>query len=284
MRLRTFLAAGAVACAALASAAQAQDRPTSAWSALTEADFDMLGKALTELKAGRFFFEPSAELVEVVASDAIRLCDEGLAMEIDVDSMLVPARDGTPASEDFSDFLVTPCFIPQIVYPSTFGYRTDMVGDTPPKDVCPVFDLENYPGKRSLEKRPINNANPYNPAFDSGARQRILKLLLGFGRVRALHLPFADGLPCRPAPEPPGPPSSQPDWYAGAAESESGGNAGVQISVEATAGQNLCRVFPPAYLLPFWGQNPEFCFRVLVADGCFCELETGFIFCPCLAL
>ena len=71
--------------------------------------------------------------------------------------MLAAAPDGTPASEDFGDFLVTPCFIPQIVYSTTFGYRTDMVGDTPPKDVCAVFDLENYPGKRSLEKRPINN-------------------------------------------------------------------------------------------------------------------------------
>jgi putative spermidine/putrescine transport system substrate-binding protein len=32
-----------------------------------------------------------------------------------------------------------------------------MVGDTPPTDVCAVFDLEAYPGKRALEKRPINN-------------------------------------------------------------------------------------------------------------------------------
>ena len=52
---------------------------------------------------------------------------------------------------------MTPCFVPQIVYSTTFGYRTDLVGDTPPKNVCAVFDLENYPGKRSLEKRPINN-------------------------------------------------------------------------------------------------------------------------------
>ena len=32
-----------------------------------------------------------------------------------------------------------------------------MVGDTPPTDVCAVFDTEAYPGKRSLEKRAINN-------------------------------------------------------------------------------------------------------------------------------
>jgi len=32
-----------------------------------------------------------------------------------------------------------------------------MVGDTPPTSICAMFDLEAYPGKRSLEKRPINN-------------------------------------------------------------------------------------------------------------------------------
>jgi putative spermidine/putrescine transport system substrate-binding protein len=97
------------------------------------------------------------DVVDVVASDAIRLCDEGLAMEIDVDEMLAPADDGTPASEDFGDLLISDCYIPQIVYSTTVGYRTDMVGDTPPTDICAIFDTETYPGQRSLEQRPIGN-------------------------------------------------------------------------------------------------------------------------------
>ncbi|MDF2234283.1 extracellular solute-binding protein [Albimonas sp. CAU 1670] len=99
------------------------------------------------------------DLVDVVASDAIRLCDEGLAEEIDFDSELASAPDGTSASEDFGDMIVSECFIPQIVYSTTFGYRTDVAewNGKAPDDICDVFDLENFPGKRSLEKRPINN-------------------------------------------------------------------------------------------------------------------------------
>jgi putative spermidine/putrescine transport system substrate-binding protein len=78
-------------------------------------------------------------------------------MEIDADEMLAEAPDGTSAEDDFGDLLVSDCFIPQIVYSTTFGYRTDMVGDTPPTKICDVFDTEAYPGKRALEKRPINN-------------------------------------------------------------------------------------------------------------------------------
>lgn len=116
-------------------------------------------EAVAKLRAMNEAGNITWDLVDVVASDAIRLCDEGLAMEIDHDDDLAEAPDGTPASDDFGDLIVSDCFIPQIVYSTTFGYRTDMVPDgvEPPNDICDVFDLETYPGKRALEKRPINN-------------------------------------------------------------------------------------------------------------------------------
>lgn len=114
-------------------------------------------EAVAKLRAMAEAGNTTWDVVDVVAADAMRLCDEGLAMEIDADTQLAPAPDGTLASEDFGNLLVSECFIPQIVYSTTFGYRTDLVGDTPPTTVCDVFDLETYPGQRSLEKRPIGN-------------------------------------------------------------------------------------------------------------------------------
>lgn len=99
------------------------------------------------------------DLVDVEAADALRLCDEGLALEIDADEVLAAAPDGTSATEDFGDTLVSDCFIPQIAFSTTFGYRTDLVpeGVDPPTDACAVFDLETYPGRRSLNRRPVGN-------------------------------------------------------------------------------------------------------------------------------
>tara|TARA_R110002153_G_scaffold116886_2_gene260794 strand:+ start:3380 stop:4477 length:1098 start_codon:yes stop_codon:yes gene_type:complete len=114
-------------------------------------------EAVAKLRAMNEAGNVTWDVVDVVASDAIRLCDEGLAEVIDPDTDLAPAPDGTSASDDFGDLLVSECYIPQIVYSTTFGYRTDKVGDTPPTDICAVFDTETYPGKRALEKRPINN-------------------------------------------------------------------------------------------------------------------------------
>lgn len=96
------------------------------------------------------------DLVDVTASDAIRLCNEGVAMKIDHDKVLAPAPDGTPASQDFGQTMISDCFIPEIVYSTTIGYRRDKV-PKPPTGLCDVFDLRQFPGKRALEKRPINN-------------------------------------------------------------------------------------------------------------------------------
>ncbi|MFK7751756.1 MAG: extracellular solute-binding protein [Sedimentitalea sp.] len=118
---------------------------------------DSSAEAVSKLRAMSEAGNVTWDVVDVVAADALRLCDEGLAMEIDPDTMLAAAPDGTSARDDFGELLVGDCFIPQIVYSTTFGYRTDLVGDTPPTSVCAVFDTDAYPGKRSLEKRPIAN-------------------------------------------------------------------------------------------------------------------------------
>ncbi|KIC10385.1 spermidine/putrescine ABC transporter substrate-binding protein [Leisingera sp. ANG-M1] len=95
------------------------------------------------------------DLVDAVAADSMRLCDEGLAEELDHDEVLAAAPDGTSATEDFGDLIVSDCFVPQIVYSTTFGYRTDLIDQ--PDTVCAIFDTEKYPGKRSLQRRPIDN-------------------------------------------------------------------------------------------------------------------------------
>ena len=116
-------------------------------------------EAVAKLRAMNEAGSVTWDLVDAEAADAIRLCDEGLAMEIDHDAVLAAAPDGTSASDDFGGTISSDCFIPQIVFSTTFGYRTDMVpeGVEAPTSACDVFNLEKYPGKRALNKRPIAN-------------------------------------------------------------------------------------------------------------------------------
>ena len=70
---------------------------------------DSAPEAVAKLRAMNEVNNVTWDLVDAVASDAIRLCDEGLAVPIDADKDLAPAPDGTPASEDFGDLLVSEC-------------------------------------------------------------------------------------------------------------------------------------------------------------------------------
>lgn len=116
-----------------------------------------LAKLRAQIETGNLTWD----LVDMVASDAILACDEGLVEEIDPDSWLAAAPDGTPASADFLpgtlDVGDTNCFVPLIIYSTTFGYRTDAFGGRVPTSLADFFDLENFPGKRSLERSPANN-------------------------------------------------------------------------------------------------------------------------------
>ncbi len=119
---------------------------------------DSASGALAKLRAQIEAKNVTWDLVDVVASDAILACDEGLAEVINHDKDLAAAPDGTKASKDFfKGTIVSDCFIPQIVYSTTFGYRTDAFGGKKMTTLKDVFDLKGFPGKRALEKKPINN-------------------------------------------------------------------------------------------------------------------------------
>ena len=122
---------------------------------------DSAAEGLAKLRAQVESGKVTWDIVDMVAADAIVACDEGLLEQVDPDSWLAAAPDGTPASKDFFAGTLTiggtNCFIPQIVYSTTFGYRTDAFKGRQPSTVADVFDLKTFPGKRALEKKPIAN-------------------------------------------------------------------------------------------------------------------------------
>lgn len=120
-----------------------------------ESSNEAVAKLRAQFEAGNVTWD----LVDVEGPDSQRLCDEGLAAPIDFDTALAAGADGSTPTADFGPSLINECFIPQIVFSTTFGYRTDVAewNGAVPTSLCDVFDIEKFPGKRSLEKRPKKN-------------------------------------------------------------------------------------------------------------------------------
>ncbi|MBC7139150.1 MAG: ABC transporter substrate-binding protein [Defluviimonas sp.] len=92
----------------------------------------------------------TVDVADVEYADSIRLCDEGLLEEIDP-SILPPAPDGTPATEDFLPGALTDCAVASIVFSTVYAYDTTKFPEGP-TTMADFFDLEKFPGKRGMRK------------------------------------------------------------------------------------------------------------------------------------
>ena len=112
---------------------------------------------LAEVRAQTEAGNVTWDLVDVVMSDAITGCDEGLFDEIDHDAILAKGSDDSAPTADFIEGSLSDCFIPLIVYSTVFAYNTKAFPDNPPASIADVFDLEKFPGKRGMQKVPTYN-------------------------------------------------------------------------------------------------------------------------------
>jgi len=80
---------------------------------------DSASEGMSKLRAQMETGNLTWDVIDMIASDSITACDEGLLEDIDPAEWLAPAPDGTPAAEDFFAGTLTVgdtnCFIPQSV-------------------------------------------------------------------------------------------------------------------------------------------------------------------------
>ena len=133
-------------------------------------------EAVAKLRAMNEAGNITWDLVDVEAADAIRLCDEGLAMEIDHDEMLAAGNDGSSASDDFGDSIISDCFIPQIVFSTTASgalFSTAAAG-APLGSVVPLAPSQ---ARRETLKR--------TPAIEASEQVRVARRRENIGRKLA---------------------------------------------------------------------------------------------------
>jgi putative spermidine/putrescine transport system substrate-binding protein len=89
------------------------------------------------------------DIVENDSMTTMSSCAEGIVEKIDWDKLGLK-RD------DFISADASECVVPSILYATVLAYDTTKVKE-PPTSISAIFDLEKFPGKRGLEKRPFVN-------------------------------------------------------------------------------------------------------------------------------
>ena len=97
------------------------------------------------------------DVVDMLLSDAIRGCREGLLEEIDP-SLLSPAPDGTPATQDFIEGTLRDCGVGTVIWSTVVAYDPERFTEKQrPKTIEDFFDVERFPGIRGLQNTPRVN-------------------------------------------------------------------------------------------------------------------------------
>jgi putative spermidine/putrescine transport system substrate-binding protein len=132
------------------SQVEAYHKPFAAATGVTVNSVDADNPA-TPIKAQVEANNVTIDVASVEIADAVRLCDEGLVVEIDA-STLPAAPDGTPATDDFIAGTLTDCMIPTDVFATAIAYDTTKFPNGGPTTIADFFDTEGFPGKRGLKK------------------------------------------------------------------------------------------------------------------------------------
>ncbi len=117
--------------------------------------FEDYGGGVAEMKAQVEAGNILWDVVDIEVIDLERACAEGYLEVID-QSVLPDGDDGTPAADDFiGDALANECGVGNIVWSVVFAVNTE--NGEGPKTIEDFFDIEKFPGKRGLRKRPQVN-------------------------------------------------------------------------------------------------------------------------------
>ncbi len=117
---------------------------------------DEYNGGLAQVRAQAETGNVSWDVVDMEAGDALLGCDEGLLETVDYEALL-PAPDGTPASEDFLDVFDVECGAKNIVYSTVYAYNDTLFPEMKPATMADFFDLGKFPGRRGMRRAP--NAN-----------------------------------------------------------------------------------------------------------------------------
>lgn len=94
------------------------------------------------------------DVLDMTEPDALAACEQGLLEPLDPQS-LAPAPDGTPANKDFLSGAFFECGVVHIVYATVLAYDNRAFPGEKPHTVSDFFDVERFPGKRALRRKPI---------------------------------------------------------------------------------------------------------------------------------
>ena len=108
---------------------------------------------LSQLRAQVEAGAVSWDVIDLEGPQVRVACDEGLIEPIDILD-LPPGPDGIAAEDDFAPGTLYECGVGSVFYATMVAYHPDAFGEIKPSKLEDFFDLEQFPGRRGVQRSP----------------------------------------------------------------------------------------------------------------------------------
>ncbi|MCV9999479.1 ABC transporter substrate-binding protein [Pararhizobium sp. YC-54] len=130
-----------------------------------------LGELRAQVESGNVTWDA----VDMEAQDLVRACDDGL-LEPLTDVVLPKSGDGSDGAADFIKGTLNDCGVGTIVWSTVVAFNSEMFQGKKPSKIADFFDVDRFPGKRGLMKKP-QSALEWALVADGIADQDVYKVL-----------------------------------------------------------------------------------------------------------
>ena len=131
---------------------EAYHKPFSAKTGIQVNSVDYNG-GLAELRAQVESGNVDWDAVDLESQDLQLACNEGLIEKIDR-GIIEPGADGSPPDKDFLPGTLHECGVGTAIWSNVVAYNTTSFPGEKPSKIADFFDVQRFPGKRAISKRP----------------------------------------------------------------------------------------------------------------------------------
>ncbi len=115
------------------------------------------------------------DVVDLNVFEAVAGCDEGI-LEVIEPSLLPPGPNGEAAEDDFLPDTNTECGVGTVLFSTVYAYNREILTGPPPTTIADFFDLERFPGRRGMNRKPDVNLE-FALMADGVPKERIYDVL-----------------------------------------------------------------------------------------------------------
>ena len=132
------------------------------------------------------------DVIDMTLDDALLACEQNKIAKMKLATILTTTKNGIEPNDDFVEGTLLPCGVAHLSYSTLIAYDERAFPGEKPQSIKDFFDIQRFPGKRAIQKKPnailewalMAEGVPINQVYDLLSTERGMRL--AFRRLNSI--------------------------------------------------------------------------------------------------